>query len=381
MGGGPSTAPAAGSGVTLQQSNLPNDITQGSQNAFRNSLSGSMSSTYGPGGLASNLPNVQQTGQFNPGQLNQQTSLGLQTNLPQAMASPTNFGPLYSSTLSPLVQSQLSTGIQNASDIANQQNKNIAERLGNSASNRALISALQADNTRAASMAAAPAQLAALNAQRDMDLTTRNALQSEYGLNLQGLAQNNQANLNAGNFRNSALMNEGMFGNEANQNIWNSLGQIFTTNLQGLAQNNQALSQNYANRVAGVTAQNDLLSNLGKGLITTAPQSQYNFTVDDLTKLEGNPGIVNSLPNVLGGLVQPQQFPNIFPGSQNQPQSGGLAQSGFGGATQLNPYQISQLQRRYADLSRSNGYRYNPQAEQQLQAIRDQFMGLVPYQA
>lgn len=240
MGASPPEQSASGSGITTQRSVLPDDITQSSQDQFRNSLSSAAGQTYN---LGNNIPNYQS----NVNLLSRGTAYDLGTNL------------------SPVVQGQLSQQYQDSALGAQARNQRIADMVGNNAN---LAGALQAENLTNSALGNNSMRLAALGQQVELD-------KQSAALDLQRMAQYNQAQLDAGNFANNAL------------------------------------NQKYQNQIQSTQAQQALLELLGKGLITTAPQIQGNFTIDDLNKLQSNPSLLDPYLYGGGGLLSSGQINSL----------------------------------------------------------------------
>jgi len=171
----------------------PNEFTIGGQSgttggeqraAFGDALGAYKNQLGGAQGTASNLANMrynlQNPGQYKVGDISQQT------------AGAFNPGQLYSNSLDPLVQQQLSRGQQEAGLQARSMAQQLAQQAGG---NRALGAALGQRGMQQSMLAGNQMRTDALGAQSQRDIAQRQAAESGYGLNLQGMQMNNAARM------------------------------------------------------------------------------------------------------------------------------------------------------------------------------------------
>lgn len=284
MGASAPEQKASGSGTTIQRSFIPEDIASSSQDAFRSTLASTLNPTSMP-----SLGNMQT---YNPN-LNLQKSVNL-----QGRDSAYNFGNLFSSDLDPVVAGQLSQGLQDSASASNQRNQNIAQQFG-MMGNDALVRSLQTENNINTGLNEGATRLAALTQNREYDMARRGAEERAAAIDMQRMDQLNNAALNSGNFANQAAIQEQQALLDAANFNNNTALNAYNAQLQGVTQGN--------------LQQQELLKILGQGLISTAPQGQMNFTVDDLAKLKNNPSLLD--PYIYGGgLLSPTDM-NMFSGS------------------------------------------------------------------
>lgn len=236
----PKQKDAQGSGITTQRSILPEDIQLQSQNRFRGALRDAANSTGA-------LDSLDSAAGFNP------SSLSL-----QGRSQAFNLGNLYSKSLDPLVQAQLSQSLSENAGIANIKNQQLASQIGST--NPAALAAIQNQNSMQSLLASGPARLAALQQQRSFDEGTRAANVQSAQLELA---------------RQQAYNDSQLQGRAAAE-------RAYAANLQGTQLNNQ-------NQLQAAALQQDLLKSLGQGIISTAPQLQGNFTMADMKKYYKNP--------------------------------------------------------------------------------------------
>ncbi len=210
-----------------------------------------------------------------------------------------NFGDLFSSNLDPIVSGQMSQGLQDSANASNQRNQNIAQSFG--MGNDALVRSLQTENNINTGLNEGATRLAALTQQRDYDITKRGAEERSAQIDMQRMEQLNNANLASGNFTNNAMLQQQQ------------------AELDAVNFNNQTELSKYNAGLQGNLQQQELLKILGQGLISTAPQGQMNFTVDDLEKLKNNPDLLD--PYIYGGGLLSQGEMNMFNGQQTAPQN------------------------------------------------------------
>jgi len=161
--------------------------------AFGDALGAYRSQLGGAQGTASDLAgmryNLQDPGRYGGG------------NVQQQMAGAFQPGNLFSQSLDPLVQQQLSMGQQQAGLQARSMAEQTAAAAGG---NRALASALGQRGSQQAMLAGNQMRTDALGAQSQRDISQRQAAEGAYGLNLQGMGQNNQARMAQEQARQSA---------------------------------------------------------------------------------------------------------------------------------------------------------------------------------
>lgn len=340
MGANAPEQKASGSGTTIQRSFIPEDISRDSQNAFKSTLQNTLN-TASP-----SLPSFGKIGSYNP------TALDLQKNVNlQSRADTYNFGNLFSNELDPVVSGQLSRGLQDSAMAANQRNQNISQQFG--MGNEALVRSLQSENNINNALNEGQARLSALGQQREYDVARRGAEERAASIDMQRMEQLNNAQLASGNFANQALLSQ----RQADDNA-------YRMNMEAINFNNQTDLNAYNSQLQGNMQQQELLKILGQGLITTAPQGQMNFTVDDLAKLKNNPALLD--PYIYGGGLLTQNEMNMFQGGGGQqnlvkyaqaPQQSQWYEQGRGWTRGDGMYQNSA----YAGVNRADGLgrRYN----------------------
>ncbi|UOF82115.1 hypothetical protein [Caudoviricetes sp.] len=282
--------------MTIQKSGLDPQITKDVQTQFQNTL-GQQAGLYS--GMAGSAPTMTNIGQFSPSELNLQKSVSMQT------AGPYNIGG-FSENLNPIVAGNLARTYQDTAGQADTMNRQIAERLGNNPANNALIASIQADNRMNAGLSNNAARLGALTQQRGYDVEGANLDLQKSGLDLSRINQNNQALLNAGQFANQASLDER-----------GALERAFGLNADATARNNQFALESYnANQTAqqqSAALQQELLKTLGQGLVSTSPQVQSNFTVDDIKEIMNNPDLMNAMLGQAGtaGLLSAEDIARL----------------------------------------------------------------------
>lgn len=293
MGAQPQQQDAAGSGYTTQKTVLPEDIVNSSQSQFRSALSNAGSNTSN---LNSLIPSYQSMSNFDPGSMSLQNTVSL-----QGRDTGYDLGQLHSDTLNPLIAGQLSQSYQDASGATQAQNARLASQLGGN--NRALLASIMNENNMNSALSTNANRLGALQSQLSYDTADRNAAVQAAQLDLARMSQYNQSQLDQGNFANNATQLERQ-----------ALERAYALNQQTASQNNSAYNQQFQNRLSANQQQQALLELLGKGLISTAPQAQANFTVDDLKAMSEHPEYYN--PNLWGGgLLTPNQMSYLNGGS------------------------------------------------------------------
>lgn len=162
------------------------DAFQPALDAYKSTLGGAQQTASD---LAGMRYNIQNPGQYGGGQVKQQ------------MAGGFNPGQLYSNSLDPLVQQQLSRGQQEAGLQARSMAQQVAQSAGG---NRALGAALGQRGMQQAMLAGNQMRTDALGAQSQRDIAQRQAAEGAFGLNLQGMGQNNAARMAQEQARQSA---------------------------------------------------------------------------------------------------------------------------------------------------------------------------------